>query len=67
MDVVWTVILVLCCDYILDEFAVIFCIFSKKFCSEIINFRRPPLAAENKNTIFGRLEFSAARKRAAES
>jgi hypothetical protein len=35
VDVVWTVIL--CCDYIVDEFAVIFCIF-QIFCSKIINF-----------------------------
>ena len=50
VDVVWTVIL--CCDYIVDEFAVIFCIFFKKFCSKIINFRRPPLAAKNKEYYF---------------
>jgi hypothetical protein len=29
------------CDYNVDEFSVIFCIFFKKNLSEIINFRRP--------------------------
>jgi hypothetical protein len=36
------------CDYIVDEFAVIFLHFFKLFFSEIINFWRPQWAAENK-------------------
>jgi hypothetical protein len=67
VDVVWTVIL--CCDYIVDEFAVIFAFFSKKnfALNEIINFQRPALVAENRTWIFGGCEFSAARRWAAKS
>jgi hypothetical protein len=43
---------ILCCDYIVDEFTVIFLHFFNFFCSEIINFRRPPLTAENKKYYF---------------
>jgi hypothetical protein len=67
MDVVWSVILFLCCDYIVDEFVVIFCIFSNFFALKLLIFGGLLLAAENKNNIFGRLGFSAARRRAAES
>jgi hypothetical protein len=35
------------CAYNVDEFAVIFCIFQKKI-FEIINFRQPQWATENK-------------------
>jgi hypothetical protein len=42
---------VIYCDYIVDEFVVIFCIFLIFF-SEIINFRRPQWAAENKEYYF---------------
>jgi hypothetical protein len=59
---VWTPIL--CCGlfvncvfnisvlWILYEFSVIFCIFFKKICSKIDNFRRPPLTAENSKYYF---------------
>jgi hypothetical protein len=39
--------------YIVDEFAVIFCIFFKKICSEIVNYRWPPWPPKIINTIFG--------------
>jgi hypothetical protein len=62
---VWTPIL--CCGlfvncvlnisvlWILYEFSVIFCIFLKNFCSEIDNFWRHPLAAENSKYYFWHL------------
>ena len=56
----------LCCDYIVDEFAVFFAFF-QFFCSEFINFWQPAMAAENRAWIFCGLEFSAARMGVAES
>jgi hypothetical protein len=53
-------------DYIVDEFAVIFAIFSIFF-SEISNFRRPQGPPKIKSTIFGRPLFLVARDRAAEN
>jgi hypothetical protein len=48
--------------WILYEFSVIFAFFSKIFCSEIVNFRRPPWPPKIVNTIFGICLFSAAVK-----
>jgi hypothetical protein len=39
------------CDYIVDEIAVFFAFFQKKF-SENVNFLRPTEAAENKRILF---------------
>jgi hypothetical protein len=60
---VWTICgLYVCMDssmnfLLLYEFTVIFCIFSKKNCSEIVNFRRPPWSPKIINTIFGTCYF----------
>jgi hypothetical protein len=65
MDVVWAVIL--CCDYIVDEFAVIFCIFSKKFTLKLLIFSGVLWPPKIRNTIFDRRGFLVARRRVAES
>jgi hypothetical protein len=73
---VWTPIL--CCGlfvncvfnisvlWILYEFSVIFCIF-QFFCSEIVNFRWPPLATENSKYYFQHLFIFGICQRVAEN
>jgi hypothetical protein len=57
MDVVWSVILFLCCDYIVDEFVVIFCIFSKKFALKLLIFDGLPWPAKIRTLFSAVLNF----------
>jgi hypothetical protein len=57
VNVVWTVILFLCCDYIVDEFAIIFCIFSKFFALKLLIFGGLPWPPKIRTLFLAGLDF----------